>query len=387
MKFFDFLASKIERPGLIDTARMPRIWERIAPVFGPIPEVVHIVGTNGKGTTGRFLASMLRRAGRRVGHYTSPHILAFNERIWIDGAEADGRMLDEAHARLQGMLASQESEELSYFEYTTLLAMGLFAGRCDLVVLEAGLGGEFDATAVFPGKRLLLVTPVDWDHCDLLGETIAEIAATKLRAMRSETILGIQPHAEVAAIAQTIGTERSFPVGDARAIVTDREYEAISGWIALRGYPAFLGENLTLAAAALIRLGIPFSTALLEGMSLRGRMERVFPNVTVDVGHNPLAARAAARLYEGQKIELIYNCYADKDAAAILAILAPVVSRVLILPVDHERIMPRADLEAAIGGAGLAFAPYAGIDPDTEYLVFGSFSVAEAFLKDERRAG
>src|SRR3989338_5911451 len=136
---------------------MPRIYEKLKSSL-TTPKTVHIIGTNGKGTTGRFLANALCSMGVKVGHYISPHILEFNERVWLNGANATDAELEDAHVELQKLLSQSDSDSLSYFEYTTLLGMIVFK-KCDFVVMEAGLGGEFDATAVF-AKCLTLVTPI-----------------------------------------------------------------------------------------------------------------------------------------------------------------------------------------------------------------------------------
>ncbi|RUM73688.1 MAG: bifunctional folylpolyglutamate synthase/dihydrofolate synthase, partial [Sulfurovum sp.] len=181
------------------------------------PKTVHVVGTNGKGSTGRMIAHLALQGVRSeergersnvsplsVGHYTSPHILKFNERIWIDGADASDEVLEAAHQKLYTILGKEMSEALSYFEYTTLLAFVVFE-QCDLMVLEAGLGGEFDATNVCD-KELSVITPIGIDHQAFLGETIEEIAATKLRSMQpnGKVLLAPQPYEEVYRVAEEI---------------------------------------------------------------------------------------------------------------------------------------------------------------------------------------
>lgn len=146
----------------IDYARMPKAYQGIA-FHLKLPKIIHLVGTNGKGTTGRFLAEMLHTKGLHVGHYTSPHILHFNERIWLDGDNVEDTTLEKAHETLLSWLEPSVAQSLSYFEYTTLLAMVVFSQICDYIVLEAGLGGEFDATNIFP-KCLSIITPIGLDH-------------------------------------------------------------------------------------------------------------------------------------------------------------------------------------------------------------------------------
>jgi len=183
----------------IDYKRMPNCWNEVKSNFSIPKKIVHIIGTNGKGTTGRFLAYYLYKMGYKVGHYTSPHILKFNERIWINGNDIDDESLEKAHQKLQNIIPECYLERLSYFEYTTFLAMKSFE-ELDYVILEAGLGGEYDATSVFE-RDTSLVTTIDIDHQSFLGNTIEEIATTKLNSIKSKAIIGKQIHPEVMQIA------------------------------------------------------------------------------------------------------------------------------------------------------------------------------------------
>lgn len=161
MSFSEYLNAKPLFYDEIDYTRMPRIYEKIKDVL-PTPKIIHIIGTNGKGTSGRFLANALYSIGFNTGHYTSPHILEFNERIYLNDKNITDTALEMAHIELQAILDADDADSLSYFEYTTLLGMIVFK-ECDYVVMEAGLGGEHDATAVFE-KILTLVTPIAYDH-------------------------------------------------------------------------------------------------------------------------------------------------------------------------------------------------------------------------------
>ncbi|MCW8837910.1 MAG: bifunctional folylpolyglutamate synthase/dihydrofolate synthase, partial [Thiovulaceae bacterium] len=196
-----FLDSKPLYYDEIDYNRFPKIYEKIKQYL-TIPKIIHLIGTNGKGTTGRFLATALFNNNYSVGHYTSPHILRFNERIWINGYDVKDEVLELAHKKLYNILDKDDSDALSYFEYTTLLAMIVYEG-CDFVVLEAGLGGEYDATAVFK-KELTLVTPIDLDHQAFLGSEIKSISQTKLNAIQNNAIISKQKHQEVYDVASSI---------------------------------------------------------------------------------------------------------------------------------------------------------------------------------------
>jgi len=109
----------------IDLERMPNAWKQVRAHL-KMPEIIHVIGTNGKGTTGRFLASALLHAGHSVGHYTSPHILRFNERLWLNGSDASDEMLQQAFERVMHLLEPSMAEALSYFEFTTLMAAALY---------------------------------------------------------------------------------------------------------------------------------------------------------------------------------------------------------------------------------------------------------------------
>lgn len=361
----------------IDYERFPAAHRSIADAL-PKPCIVHIVGTNGKGSTGRFLATALYRAGKSVGHYTSPHILRFNERIWIDGDEISDEELEAAHVKLLSLLGADAAERLSYFEYTTLLAMVAYA-ECEYVVLEAGLGGEHDATNAFD-KTLSIFTPIDFDHAAFLGDTIEQVATTKLQSMQRVALLGKQKYPEVKTIAETIAEKKRCRLYGVEEQTTPAIRE--SAWRIARknGLSDYLRDNLILAMCAFEMLGLRIREEWFDQEALFGRLTRIAPNVILDVGHNPLAARSIAQEYEGKKVTLVYNTYRDKDYREILSILKPMIESVEIIDVDDTRIADRGDLEAALDELKIPYTPFEAVKKDKEYLVFGSFSVAEAFL-------
>lgn len=356
---------------------MPRTWEKIKARVS-VPKIIHLVGTNGKGTTGRFLASALWRAGYSVGHYTSPHILRFNERFWLDGGDADDIALQEAFETVMGWLEPSAADALSYFEFTTLMAAALFAS-CDYIVMEAGLGGEHDATAVFE-KQLTLVTPIGLDHQAFLGESVEAIATTKLNAMGPTAILGMQPSPHVYAIASKIAAQKGAQLLRCEEVLSEDGIISVQKVTEKRRLPQYLRDNLMLAAAALTRLGVAFDARRFDA-PLFGRLTRVAPNVLLDVGHNVLAAQAIAKALRGRKVTLVYNSYGDKAYEAILGALKANIVRVELIAVKHERLASLVLLQDALERLRIPYGEFRGIDPSQEYLVFGSFSVAEAFLK------
>ncbi len=334
-----------------------------------------------------------------VGHYSSPHILRFNERIWLDGADASDEVLETAHRRLYGILGQEVSEGLSYFEYTTLLAFVVFE-NCDLVVLEAGLGGEYDATNVCD-KELSVITPIGLDHQAFLGETIEEIAETKLRSIQAKALLAPQPYPEVVEVAKKIAedigaelwsVERSaLSVEDKKPAFSLHSINELNTQHSTlntpSGWPDFLIENARVAMAALDILGIPYDMNDLRSVELFGRFYPLTEHIRIDVGHNPLAARAIVDAMEPDTV-LIYNSLDDKDYDEVLRILAPRLKRVEIIPIDSQRAATTEAVVAAVKRTGLPYRVFDGtLEEDERYLVFGSFYVVEAFLRNAVSSG
>ncbi len=363
----------------IDYARMPKLWKRISLYF-TIPKIIHIVGTNGKGTTGRFISWYLYKIGLKVGHYSSPHILNFNERIWLNGKNIDDDYLEQAHVYLQKILTSQELSEISYFEYTTLMAIYLFQ-KCDYVILEAGLGGEFDATNIFE-KKLTLVTHIDYDHQELLGESIDLIACTKMRSITKDAILGFQEHKEVLNCAKKLQETKQVNIFSYKDFLSEKDNIFIDKYILAKKLPLFFRENLSLALSALKFFNFKIDMQKFNDLNFFGRFQKIRDNVIVDVGHNILAANALRKYFNGKKIILIYNSYKDKDFCKILSILKPIINNVEILPIDKQRIISREVLQKCLNKLNIEYKTFSKIKNDEEYLVFGSFSVVEIFLRE-----
>ena len=377
MKLEAFLSKKPLYYKKIDYERFPRIWERYKGAF-KLPKIVHIIGTNGKGSTGRFLAHYLHKQGVKAGHYTSPHILRFNERIWKNGADIDDETLEKHHQKLLTLLSQEDSEALSYFEYTTLLAVSILQD-CEYIIMEAGLGGEYDATAAFE-KDLTIVTPIGMDHESFLGETIEQIARTKLNAIRKFALLGKQEKA-VYKITKEYAAKRKIEFFRYTYFFTKDEMARARRMIRHIGLPPFFVDNLLLALAGAKFFGFDIRWKDMEDVQLFGRMQRVLPNVTVDVGHNPMAARALAEYFRKKRIVLVYNSYADKDYPEILEIFKPIVKRVEILPIYNQRIEDQKILEERLKTLDIPYREFEGTQEHEEYLVFGSFAVVEEYLK------
>ena len=362
----------------IDYQRMPNIYEKIKYRL-KLPKIIHLIGTNGKGTTGRFLASALYKEGFHIGHYSSPHIVDFNERIWIDDNDVTDAQLEVGHKKLLTFLSQDDANSLSYFEYTTLLAIVMFEGL-DYVVLEAGLGGEYDATSVFE-KTLTLVTPIGIDHEAFLGDTLEQIATTKLNAIQNIAILSQQPNSEVYTIAQNIEREKKVKIFKVEEFLESDDYikiETISKNLALAPY---LIQNLKLAISALKFLEIKYDIESFQTSKLFGRLTSFNKNILLDVGHNILASQAIVNSCKDEKYILIYNSYKDKNYKEIVKILKPIIKSVEIIEIDDTRIEKKSLLVETISELGLDVSSFIKIVEDEKYLVFGSFKVVEEFLK------
>ncbi|MFT7824497.1 MAG: bifunctional folylpolyglutamate synthase/dihydrofolate synthase [Sulfurimonas sp.] len=380
MTFIDFLDRKPLYYKEIDHRRVHLAYGRLNPHIKK-PRTVHIVGTNGKGSTGRLLAHLAYRGGLNVGHYTSPHIIKFNERIWLNGSEVCDEVLEEAHQRLFSLLGKEMSDALTYFEYTTLLAFVVFE-TCDLMVLEAGLGGEFDATNVC-GKELSIITPIGLDHQAFLGESIEEIAATKISSIQNKALLAPQLYHEVTEVAGRIAGEKGAELflNEAFSVQRSALRNKVEVIALEKSWGTYLADNAIVALQALDILDIRYDIDDLKGVELFGRFYPLASNIRIDVGHNPLAAQAIVKAMEPETV-LIYNSLDDKDYESVLRILKPKVKRTEIIRIDSQRATTLESIEKALQTAGLKYQNFDGmIDQDEHYLVFGSFYVVEAFLR------
>jgi dihydrofolate synthase/folylpolyglutamate synthase len=368
VNFLDFLNQKTLFYTKIEYDTIKKSWEVLSKYI-KLPYVIHIVGTNGKGTTGRFIATFLKQQNKQVLHYTSPHILNFNERIWINGSNATDEQLENAHQQIIKILSDELLSQLTYFEYTTLLAFYL-SSNFDFIVLEAGLGGEFDATNVVE-NNLTVVPSIGLDHKEFLGETIVEIASTKLRSCDNNYIFGDNFQNEVLSLKETIlKGKQEIPY------IENLDFNFP------KNLPTYIIKNANLALSVMKYLGLYRDDFILE--VLEGRCQKIRDNITIDVGHNPLAANVILEEFKNKKITLIYNSYKDKDFKEILTILKPIIKEVLVIQCDDERMIAEDILINTIKSLSLKgdIFKFESMKNDEEYLVFGSFKVVEKFLSN-----
>ncbi|MFP6189413.1 folylpolyglutamate synthase/dihydrofolate synthase family protein [Helicobacter pylori] len=373
-----FLETKPKEYHKFDPSRFIQIYKDFKNAFFEIQaKVIHVVGTNGKGSTGRFLTLLLADQNFKVLHFTSPHVFEFRERFFLNGSVVEESVLENAHQQLQ---PHAFSSACSYFEYATLLAV-MLAKDCDYLVLEAGLGGEFDSTNALE-KTLSVFTPIDYDHKEFLGDSLESIATTKLKAMGSLSIIAPQQEL-VLNVAQKIAKEKH-----AKLIVVQNEIsKGVRDYIERYHLARFLAMNLEVALKAFETL-LPCNKQEvlknLKPLNLIGRCELLSPNILIDVGHNPHSAKALKeeikRIFNAP-IVLIYNCYQDKDAFLVLEILKPVIKKVLILELHEERVIKLEKLKGILETLGLEHALFEDLEENENYLVYGSFLVANAFYE------
>jgi dihydrofolate synthase/folylpolyglutamate synthase len=330
-------------------------------------DVLHVGGTNGKGSTCAMAAAALAAAGHRVGLYTSPHLVRFNERIQVDGAAIDDAALaaavDEIRRACPWHEAGDEADRLTYFEFATLAGLLHFArAGIRVAVLEVGLGGRFDATnAVVP--RVAAVARIGLDHTQLLGDTVEQIAFEKAGIFKAGVPAVVHAH-QPPGVLETLRAEarrRGAPFTVAPA--------DWAGPLALVG--AHQRGNAALAAAALrelSRAGVPIPEEALSrgiaGARWPGRLEEV-EGVLLDGAHNPdgaaALAAAFAALRRGRAVELVFGVLSDKDHLGMLAAIAGSVRRLHAAAPATPRARPAAEVRAAAAALGVDADAHAGV--------------------------
>lgn len=337
--------------------RVRAVYERMRLDFSG-QQLISVGGTNGKGSTVAMLASVLQAAGYRVGTYTSPHLLHYNERVCINGRQASDADLCTAFAAVEAVRADVS---LTYFEFGTLAALQLFASeRPDFVILEVGLGGRLDAVNIIE-PELSILTNVALDHMDWLGDTRELIGFEKagiFRVGRPAVYGESDMPASVRQHAADIGA-RLLQKG------VDYHYEpAFDGWtwtgrdargqaLRINSLPVvpFPLDNAAAVVQALQSLRADVTDAQLRAglarVTLAGRFQELQykgRRIILDVAHNPhaaanLAANIRTRL-KGCEVHLVLGMLADKDALGVVGILAPVATAVYAATLDGERGAP-----------------------------------------------
>ena len=388
--------------------RIAAVAQRLA-LPRPAARVITVAGTNGKGSCVACLDAMLRAAGQRVGCYTSPHLLRYNERVRIDGQPVADAALCRA---FEAVYAALGDTSLTYFEFGTLAALWLLAQQpLDVAVLEVGLGGRLDAVNLIDAD-VAVVTAIDLDHQDWLGddrESIGREKAGIFRAGRPAICVDPQPPQSVLATAQALGAQW-LALDEAFSFERDGELWHWRG-AAFDGAPEYRALPLpplplpsaAAALAALCAVGKPLpEAAIRSGLSevqLAGRFQRLQRNgidIILDVAHNPHAARyLAERLaaLPAAPTVALFAVMADKDLDGMIAPLRGSFSQWLAgeLP-DNPRALPAEQLAQRLAAHGIAARTgtvdallqqaLTSLAAGSRLVVFGSFfTVAAALMR------
>lgn len=366
--------------------------------------VVTVGGTNGKGSVCAMLESILRCAGYRVGLYTSPHFLHYNERVRIDGESASDEALCAGFAAVE---AARDEIPMTYFEYGTLAAWEVFARySLDAIILEVGLGGRLDAVNIYE-PDCAIVTSVDLDHMEFLGDDREKIGFEKAGIFRraKPAICGDpNPPKSMIQHAGTVGAELKLCGRDFGVVRQEQQWQ-FWDWLGKRSglaHPALRGGvqlgNAATALAALdsLRDAVPVAMqdirrGLME-VELPGRFQIVpgKPVVVLDVAHNPQAAAVLAQNLGNMAFHpetlAIFGMMADKDIAGVVAAMRQRVTQWFACTLPGMRAAAAAQLAAQLreqgvaapirefGSAADAFAAARGAaGPDDRIVAFGSF--------------
>ena len=327
---------------------------------------VHIAGTNGKGAVAAMLDSVLRAAGYRVARYTSPHLVAINERFFIGGEPVSDDALAAAADEVFPVIERLERDrglEVTFFEALTAVAFVLFARiRPDVTVLETGLGGRLDATNIIASPLVSVITRIGLDHCDWLGATHAAIATEKAGIVKPgcPVVCGAMPPEALDAI-RRVAAEKGSPLSVAQP------------WTPPAGFAlfgAFQEENASTVKAVLdvLREGRaparPFAipdSAIADGLARvvwPGRCQRVVKDgatYVVDGAHNPDGAAALAHVLDGMApVGLVAGFCGDKDVTDHLRTLSRHVARAWAVPIRNDRSLEPKDVAARMSAVGIA---------------------------------
>ncbi len=373
---------------------------------------IHVAGTNGKGSTSAFIHSVLVEAGYKTGLYTSPFIETFNERMRINHDLIEGNELAELTAvvkeKIEKMVEAGHQHPTE-FEVVTAIAMLYYEkNKCDFVVLEVGLGGRLDATNAIDAPLISVITPIDYDHMEYLGNTLAEIAGEKAGIIKPGSITVAYPQTmEVMKVIQgkCHETENKLYVADfSRLEVQDISFGKLSflydaDYYEIGLFAPYQAENAALAIEVINCLRSEYGIVISENQLKQGlkkakwigRLEIVseMPFVIIDGAHNLHGIRGLAKSLDAlgadYRIVGIVGILKDKDVHGMLEIIAPYLDKVITTKPDNPRAMSARDLasyfeptkvigsyESIREAVAFACAQSEKDEVKTLYLAFGS---------------
>ncbi|MFA5923386.1 MAG: bifunctional tetrahydrofolate synthase/dihydrofolate synthase [Methylococcaceae bacterium] len=393
--------------------------ERTAQVYHALnpdcikPPTITVAGTNGKGSCIAYLEAIYRAQGYRVGAYSSPHILKYNERIKIDGKPVSDELICEAFARIESV---RGNTSLSYFEFGTLAALDIFwRSGLDIQLLEVGLGGRLDAVNIVD-PDVSLISSIGIDHVDWLGATREAIGQEKAGIFRAKTpaIVGdcnppesllqsaVDKDAQLYCIGKDFGYKKNTTDWDwfAGDLHIDQLPEP-----GLKGEHQYRNASAVILAVEVLAKSLPVSDMSirtgLKNTLLPGRFQLINDKIPVllDVGHNPEAVKTLVdylnMTFPGKKIHAVFSMMKDKDIAGVLEIMNPVVYDWFFAPLTNPRaatepLMREIFSQSSVARVSFGFTGFAEAfnaaknqaQEDDLLLVFGSFFLVSDCLNE-----
>ncbi len=385
--------------------RVAAVWQHLYPHPFPVT-VVTVAGTNGKGSCVAMLDAILRAAGHRVGSYTSPHLLHYNERIRIDGEAVSDDAICRAFERID---QARGDTSLTYFEFGTLAALDIFTrSALDIVILEVGLGGRLDAVNIID-PDIALITSIALDHTDWLGDDLEQIALEKagiLRANRPAVFADTNPQQALLQRAAAHNVPLAVAGRDFGFNVVDKAGEwfwySTAHTIENLPPPALTGSCQLQNAAAVLQVIMLLPDTIdvtpeaicqgLQRIELAGRFQ-VIPGpveLILDVAHNPAAAQVLADSLQRSPCQertlALFAMLSDKDIAAVVQVLAPHIDVWFLAALTSERGLPVRELQRQVDLSGTPAQTHTAASVEKAYemaldyategdrvLVFGSF--------------
>lgn len=407
-------------PKVIDLTldRMHRLLAALDHPEERLPPVVHIAGTNGKGSTQAMIRAGLEAGGARVHAYTSPHLARFHERIRLAGELIDETALT---AVLDECYAANGGAQITYFEITTAAALLAFARTpAEHTLLEVGLGGRLDATNVVARPELTVITPVSIDHQQFLGDTLAKIAGEKAGIIKRGVTCIVGPQApEALEVIEAVAERQAAPLlacgqhwrvdlGGGRLIYQDEGGLLDLPAPNLPGPHQVMNAGTALAALRHLGAGESACEAAVTRAHWPARMQRLVAGPLVEIapeaelwldgGHNPAAGEALAQTLgegQGRPVHLICGMLNTKDIGGYLRPLAPRTVRLHAVSIPGEaNTLPAETTAAAARAAGMeareaesvasALQAIVAEEPRAKVLICGSLYLAGAILRENR---
>jgi dihydrofolate synthase/folylpolyglutamate synthase len=414
-------------PKRIDLS-LDRMWRLLDALGHPerrVPPVIHVAGTNGKGSTIAFMRAILETAGLSAHVYTSPHLVRFNERFRL--GQAGGGVLvteEELAAALTECEAANGAAPITVFEIETAAAFVLFARHpADVLLLEVGLGGRLDATNVIEQPLISVITPVSLDHADFLGDTIGAIAAEKAGILKPgvPAVVAAQARDALAAIERQAGRMKApikiagedWTATEERGRLVYQDDDGLLDLPAPKLYGRHQFENAGLAIAALRTSGLKLAPAAYEGVAkadwparmqrlAQGRLAELAPagsELWLDGGHNADGGRAIANALADieervpRPLVLVVGMLSTKDCGAFLRNFSGLARRIIAVPIpEQEKALAPETIAESARAVGIpaqtsasvetALADVAGfrLEPPPRILITGSLYLAGAVL-------